>query len=100
MARTLEAYGITTLCLSISRGWSEKVPAPRSVLVRFPYGAALGEAGAADQQRAVLRGLLQEGLALTAPGQIAELPYRWRRDSYPPQDLSDLEPRAPAGGER
>jgi len=68
------------------------VPAPRAVLIKYPYGAALGEAGAVDQQRTVLKAMFQRGLALDAPGQVVELPYRWRRDRFEPQELDDLEP--------
>ena len=88
----LEGYGIATVCLSISRIWSSKLPAPRNVFVRFPYGASMGDAEAADQQRAVLRGLIRRGLAIRTPGATVSLPFRWRRDDYPPEDLSDLEP--------
>ena len=88
----LEGYGITTVCLSISRRWSSKLPGPRNVFVRFPYGASCGEVEMADQQRAVLKGLIRHGLAIQRPGETVSLPFRWRREVYPPQDLSDLEP--------
>jgi len=70
------------------------VPAPRAVLIKYPYGAAMGEANAVDQQHAVLRSMFKDGLALGEPGQIHALPYRWRREKFKAQDLGDLEPHA------
>jgi len=92
----LEAHGITTVSLSISRSWSEKVRAPRSVFVRFPYGAALGDADAVEQQRAVLAATVREGLALPESGGIVDLPFRWRREVAGTVDLGDLEPESSA----
>ncbi len=86
----LEAYGIATVCLSINRGWSLKVPGPRNMLVRFPYGAAFGEPGEVDQQMTVLRDLLWVLQTASEPGALVERPYRWRRSTYETVDPAEL----------
>lgn len=79
----LEGHGIPTVCLSINAAWSRKVPGPRNVLLKYPYGAPFGEPGQVDQQMTVLRDLLWALQSATEPGVIIERPYRWRRTEYP-----------------
>ncbi|MHB9150730.1 MAG: hypothetical protein ACYC33_11775 [Thermoleophilia bacterium] len=79
MARVVEAAGIPTVALSVNRAYSEKVRAPRTVFLPFPYGSVFGEPGDAKRQREVLLAML--GMLETAddPGSIVDLPMRWRR---------------------
>lgn len=55
---------------------------PRVAYVRFPFGQPLGEPGNADQQRVIIEDALQLLNTATEPGNIAPLPYRWRREDY------------------
>jgi D-proline reductase (dithiol) PrdB len=55
---------------------------PRTVFLRWPYGHPFGEPGNAAQQRTVLRAAFKALVEITEPGQIVDLPYRWRREKY------------------
>jgi D-proline reductase (dithiol) PrdB len=52
------------------------------VFLRWPYGHPFGEPFNAAQQRAVLRAALKALVEIVEPGQIVDLPYRWRREKY------------------
>ncbi len=80
----VEAAGIPTVTLSVVRSMTEATPAPRNVFLRFRLGQVLGEPGAIGQQQAVLRSALGTVETIGAPGAVVELPYRWKRDAYPP----------------
>lgn len=84
--------------LSINRGITERIGAPRGVFVRFPHGASLGEPGAIDQQRTVLRDLLWAAQDLREPGTIVEPGYRWRRTRYAPVDPASFQHDLPGQG--
>ncbi len=84
ISRVVESHGIATVCLSINKGFSEKVRAPRSLFVKYPHGAALGEPNAVDQQMTVLRDLMWLAQRAEEPGTIVEPGYRWRRESFEP----------------
>lgn len=79
-----ESSGIATVGLSLNREISVKVGAPRTLYLRYPYGAPLGEPGNINQQRAILKEMLGTLSAIDEPGTIVDLPYRWRRDSFGP----------------
>jgi len=87
----VESYGIPTVCLSINLAITERIGAPRSMFVRFPHGASLGEPQAVDQQRSVLRDLLWALQDLEEPGHIVQPGYRWRRTSYGPVDPNSFQ---------
>jgi hypothetical protein len=82
IAREIELAGIPTVTLSVVREASVRTPAPRNVFVPFRLGQVFGEPGAVAQQRAVLIDALGALLRLTTPGQILDLPYRWKRTGY------------------
>jgi hypothetical protein len=52
--------------------------------LHWPFGHALGEPGKSEQHRTVLHDMLSMARRATKPGLIVELPYRWRRETYPP----------------
>jgi D-proline reductase (dithiol) PrdB len=58
--------------------------APRLLYLHWPFGHALGEAGKATQQRAILHDMLSMAVYAPRPGLVIDLPYRWRRESYSP----------------
>ena len=87
MQREIERAGIPTVGVSIVRSYSEQVRPPRTVFLRWPYGHPFGEPGNAAQQRTVMREALKALLAITEPGAIVDLPYRWRRETYEEQEV-------------
>lgn len=52
----------------------------RAVTVKFPYGSLVGEPNNADLQGKVVLAALQALKEINTPGEIKELPFRWRRD--------------------
>lgn len=84
IARVVEEYGICTVALSLNREISEKIPPPRTLYLRYPYGAALGEPGAVNQQKRIILDMLEALYKVKEPGVIIDLPYRWRRDTFGP----------------
>lgn len=73
-----------TIGVSIVRRYSEKVKPPRTVHLRWPFGHPLGEPGHVAQQRAVLTSAFEALYAIAEPGEIVDLPFRWRREKYDP----------------
>ena len=82
IAREIERAGIPTVTLSVVRDASVRCPAPRNVFVPFRLGQVFGEPGAAVQQRAILVDVLAAFGRLRDPGDILDLPYRWRRGTF------------------
>ena len=80
--REIEKVGIATVGISIVREYSKKVKPPRTVFVRWPFGHPLGEVGNILQQRTIVREALAAIYEIKSPGQIIDLPYRWRRERY------------------
>ncbi len=87
IARVVEGYGISTVALSLNREITEKVKAPRSLYLRFPYGSPLGEPDHIDMQRTILKDMFDALTSISQPGTIIDLPYRWRRDIFGPVDF-------------
>jgi hypothetical protein len=94
LAREIEAAGITTVGLSLVKEIADKVRAPRLLHLRWPFGHALGEPGAQLQQRTILHDMLTMAQGAPRPGLVLELPYRWRREAYPP--ITDWDTPSPA----
>jgi hypothetical protein len=84
LAREIEARGVTTVGLALVREVAIAARAPRFLYVRWPFGHAMGEPGNVAQQRTVLHDMLSMAIAARRPGLVVELPYRWRREAYPP----------------
>jgi D-proline reductase (dithiol) PrdB len=84
VARAVERVGIPTVTLSVVRSMTDALPAPRNVFVRFRLGQVLGEPGHVAQQQVVLRDALRAVDRLVQTGGVIDLPYRWKRDTYPP----------------
>jgi hypothetical protein len=80
--REIEKSGIATIGISIVREFTEKVRPPRTVFLRWPFGHPLGEPGNVLQQRAVLFEAFRALYRITTPGEIIDLPFRWRRHDY------------------
>lgn len=63
---------------------TEALPAPRNVFVRFRLGQVFGEPGNVAQQQAVVREMLRVAETATQAGEVVRLPFRWKREVYPP----------------
>jgi hypothetical protein len=84
LAREIEAAGVTTVALALVKEVAEAARAPRMLYLHWPFGHALGEPGNVAQQRTILHDMLSMARAASRPGLVIELPYRWRRETYPP----------------
>lgn len=84
------------MTLSIVREVTEKERPPRAVFVRYPFGHPLGQKGDARGQRRVLLEALKVLKEAQTPGEIVDLPFRWRRTDFaalPPLQLEGRELR-------
>lgn len=86
LAREIEAVGVTTVALALVKDVAVAAQAPRFLHLHWPFGHALGEPGNVAQQRTILHDMLSMAAHATQPGRIIDLPYRWRRETYPPVD--------------
>jgi hypothetical protein len=86
--------GVTTVGLALVKEVAEAARAPRMLYVHWPFGHALGEHGKAEQQRTVLHDMFSMARRAPRPGLIVDLPYRWRRETYPL--IADWEADSPA----
>jgi D-proline reductase (dithiol) PrdB len=84
LAREIEARGVTTVGLALVKEVAVAAHAPRLLYLHWPFGHALGEPGNVAQQRTVLHDMLSMAMSAPSPGLVVELPYRWRRETYPP----------------
>ncbi|MBI2305436.1 MAG: hypothetical protein HYU86_11920 [Chloroflexi bacterium] len=73
---------MTTVVVMMHRPTAEALRPPRTVHVRFPFGRPFGLPGHAEQQRVVVEDALAVLVNAITPGQIVDLPYRWRREDY------------------
>ena len=61
--------------------WAERIGAPRTLGVEFPFGHPLGRAGERDEQLAVIRRALEVLREATAPGTIDHFEQPWQGDA-------------------
>lgn len=85
VARELEARGFPTVAVSLLPELSEIVGAPRTLTVRFPFGAPCGNPGNGELHRSVLLEALTLLMDAQGPGEIHASRYAWRRS---PSDSS------------
>ena len=55
LARTLEAAGLATVLVTMMPYWAEKVGAPRTLAVEYPFGQTLGQPRDTAGQMRVIR---------------------------------------------
>ena len=79
MQNQVEGAGVATISMTVQPHITASVGTPRSMYLRFPAGNQVGEAGKPIQQRAILTAALEAACQMQSPGNIVELPYRWRR---------------------
>ncbi len=71
--RAVEAAGISTISISLSKEITRKVNPPRAVYTGLPLGHPLGFPGQRFRQLQVLRHLLQQLEEIDSPGTLIEL---------------------------
>lgn len=69
--------------MSIVREVTERERPPRAVFVRYPFGHPMGQRGDAAGQRRVFLEALKRLAEAGQPGEIVDLPFRWRRTDFP-----------------
>ncbi len=74
---------MSTVLATVMPYWAERLGAPRTVGVEFPYGHPLGQPGDGDTQMGVIREALRLLEEAAGPGEIRELGYVW------PQELDE-----------
>jgi hypothetical protein len=77
LARTLEANGLSTIMVTMMPFWAEKIGAPRTLAVEFPFGHTLGQPHNADQQMRVIRQALNVLETEKTPGSIVHSLETW-----------------------
>ena len=93
LARTFEEAGLSTVLVTVMPYWAERLGAPRTVGVEFPYGHPLGRPGDRDTQMGIIREALRLLEEATGPGEIRELDYVWPQDlDEAKRDWQPLEP--------
>ena len=76
-ARVIEGSGIATAVLSAIPELTASVGAPRTVGIGYPGSLPFGPPGDAENQRAVLRALLEAVMAIQRPGERVDLSFEW-----------------------
>lgn len=81
IARALEARGLPTVSTSVLWEMSEAVKPPRAFFLDFPLGCPAGKPHAAEQQREILRTVLQEAhRCADGAWAMRALPFEWATD--------------------
>jgi D-proline reductase (dithiol) PrdB len=84
LARELEAAGLRTVTVTMLPELTRLVGAPRSLAVRFPFGAPCGDPLNRELQRGVLLEALELLLLCEVPGEIHASRLSWRREPGAP----------------
>jgi len=87
----LEQAGIPCISTTVIPYITRYSLVSRSVYIRFPQGAPLGEPNQPEQQRVVLGAVLDAFESIEQPGTMVELPFRWRRVQAEAKDDSKCE---------
>jgi hypothetical protein len=76
----VEAAGIPTLCMTSALDITRSVNPPRAAFLDFPLGHTTGKPNQPKLQREILADALSSFDAMTVPGSVRMLPYRWSDD--------------------
>ena len=81
LARTFEAAGLSTITINMMPAWGERLGAPRTLGVEFPFGHPCGLPGDAAMQMRVVRAALDVLVAAKPPGPVVvDFPEPWPGD--------------------
>jgi len=75
--RMIEAQGIATISVTLSKVITQKVRPPRSLFSGFPLGHPFGFPGQSSRQLQVIRLLLKHLKEIQVPGTIVELDLKY-----------------------
>jgi D-proline reductase (dithiol) PrdB len=93
LARTFETAGMSTVLVTMMPFWADRLGAPRTVGVEFPFGHPLGQPGDRETQMGVIRAGLSLLEEARGPGQVRELDYVWPQPlDEAKRDWQPLEP--------
>jgi len=79
--RAIEAEGIATISISLSKAITKSVLPPRALHPGFPLGHPIGFLGETYRQKQILRLLLKHLKKIDSPGTIVELDLTDRNDA-------------------
>ena len=86
IARGVEESGIPTVLLGSCLDIMKQLTAPRTVFLDYPLGRQCGPPNDKEQQLRILKDSLSLLETAEKPGQLLELPYKWKEpfdwDSY------------------
>jgi len=94
LARTLESEGLTTILTTMMPYWAQRIGAPRTLGVEFPFGHTLGGPHNAAQQMRVIREALTVLETATRPGEIVYSEEKWPVPTQ--QAIKDWQPEEPS----
>jgi hypothetical protein len=77
LARIFEAAGMSTVLVTNMPFWSERVGAPRSLAVEFPFGHIIGPGGDSAMQKRVILHALNVLKHAGGPGAIEHFQEPW-----------------------
>jgi hypothetical protein len=77
LARILESTGLATVLVTMMPFWAERVGAPRTLAVEYPFGQTLGRPGDVAGQMRVIRQALEVLERAEKPGTIVHSPEEW-----------------------
>ena len=91
LARIFEKAGMSTIVVTNMPFWSERVGAPRTLAVEFPFGHMFGQPHNPEMQRRVILQALDVLEKAESPGTIVHFQEQWPepleaalRASHPP----------------
>jgi hypothetical protein len=99
LARLFEAAGMSTVIVTNMPFWSERVGAPRSLAVEFPFAHPLGQANDREMQRRVILQALALLETADAAGAIAHFQEPWPEPMETARRRSDPLVEPPIGKE-
>jgi hypothetical protein len=70
---------MATVCIVMRREVAENVKPPRTLFVKFPFGAPMGPAHDVETQRGVIMVALSVLESATEAGTIVDSPRMWKR---------------------
>lgn len=94
LARTLESAGLATILVTMMPFWAEKVGAPRTLAVEFPFAQTLGAPGDRQRQMRVIHQALAVLQSATKPGVIVHSGERWSEPAE--QAIRSWQPAEPS----
>ena len=74
-----EEAGIPTISIGNAPDRMANIKPPRAVVVKFARGSMFGEPGNVQRHKRIIIDALEALKNMTTPGEIKELPYRWKR---------------------